>query len=77
MRQLNGAVIAARAAQLRDKGVAALLRHLAGAAGRRIEVLMESEGAAARLTSPRFGSRPVRPAPGWSTPWSRAMTAAP
>ena len=44
MRQINGAVIAERAARLREKGVAALLRHLAGAAGRRIEVLLEGEG---------------------------------
>ncbi len=44
MRQINGAVIAERAARLREKGVAALLRHLGGAAGRRIEVLLESEG---------------------------------
>ncbi len=44
MRQINGAVIAERAARLREKGVAALLSHLAGAAGRRIEVLLEGEG---------------------------------
>jgi threonylcarbamoyladenosine tRNA methylthiotransferase MtaB len=44
MRQVNGAVIAERAARLREKGVAALERHLAGAAGRRIEVLLEGEG---------------------------------
>jgi threonylcarbamoyladenosine tRNA methylthiotransferase MtaB len=44
MRQINGAVIAERAARLREKGVAALLRHLAGASGRRIEVLLEGEG---------------------------------
>ncbi len=44
MRQINGAVVAERAARLREKGVAALLRHLGGAAGRRIEVLLEGEG---------------------------------
>jgi threonylcarbamoyladenosine tRNA methylthiotransferase MtaB len=51
MRQVNGAVIAARAAQLRDKGLEALKLHLAGAAGKRIEVLMESE---ARGRAPDF-----------------------
>jgi threonylcarbamoyladenosine tRNA methylthiotransferase MtaB len=52
MPQLNGAVIAERAAALRAKGVAALQRHLAGAAGRHIQVLMESEarGRAADFT---------------------------
>jgi threonylcarbamoyladenosine tRNA methylthiotransferase MtaB len=44
MRQINGAVIAERAGRLREKGVAALLRHLGGAAGSRIEVLLEGEG---------------------------------
>jgi threonylcarbamoyladenosine tRNA methylthiotransferase MtaB len=44
MRQLNGGVIAARAAALREKGVAALKAHLASAQGRRIQVLMESDG---------------------------------
>jgi len=44
MRQVNGAVIAERAARLREKGIAALERHLGGAAGRRIEVLLEGEG---------------------------------
>jgi threonylcarbamoyladenosine tRNA methylthiotransferase MtaB len=44
MRQINGAVIAERAARLREKGVAALQRHLGGAAGRRIEVLLEGDG---------------------------------
>jgi threonylcarbamoyladenosine tRNA methylthiotransferase MtaB len=43
MRQLNGRVIATRAASLRDKGLAALKGHLVSAKGRRIEVLMESE----------------------------------
>ena len=44
MRQINGAVIAARAASLREKGVQALQRHLVNAKGRHIQVLMESEG---------------------------------
>jgi threonylcarbamoyladenosine tRNA methylthiotransferase MtaB len=44
MRQLNGAVIAERAARLREKGVRALQRHLVNAKGRHIQVLMESEG---------------------------------
>ena len=44
MRQLNGAVIAERAAALREKGVEALQRHLVNAKGRHIQVLMESEG---------------------------------
>jgi threonylcarbamoyladenosine tRNA methylthiotransferase MtaB len=44
MRQLNGSVIAARAASLREKGVRALQRHLVNAKGRHIQVLMESEG---------------------------------
>jgi threonylcarbamoyladenosine tRNA methylthiotransferase MtaB len=44
MRQLNGAVIAERAASLREKGVQALQRHLVNAKGRHIQVLMESEG---------------------------------
>jgi threonylcarbamoyladenosine tRNA methylthiotransferase MtaB len=44
MRQLNGAVIAERAARLREKGVRALQRHLVNAKGRHIQVLMEREG---------------------------------
>jgi threonylcarbamoyladenosine tRNA methylthiotransferase MtaB len=44
MRQVNGAVVAARAASLREKGVAALQRHLVNAKGRHIQVLMEREG---------------------------------
>ena len=44
MRQINGTVIAARAASLREKGVQALQRHLVNAKGRHIQVLMESEG---------------------------------
>jgi len=43
MPQVNGAVVTRRAAELRDKGVAALKSHLAGARGRRIQVLMESD----------------------------------
>ena len=43
MPQVHGAVIQRRAAKLREKGVAALKAHLAGAKGRRIEVLMENE----------------------------------
>lgn len=42
MPQVNGLVIASRAAALRDKGVAALKAHLESARGRRIEVLMEN-----------------------------------
>jgi threonylcarbamoyladenosine tRNA methylthiotransferase MtaB len=44
MRQLPPEAIAARARRLREKGAAALLGHLAKAKGRRIQVLMESEG---------------------------------
>jgi threonylcarbamoyladenosine tRNA methylthiotransferase MtaB len=44
MRQLNGAVIARRAAALREKGIETLRRHLVNAEGRHIQVLMESEG---------------------------------
>ena len=43
MPQVNGQVIATRAAVLREKGVAALKAHLEGARGRRIEVLIENE----------------------------------
>jgi threonylcarbamoyladenosine tRNA methylthiotransferase MtaB len=43
MPQIDGRVIARRAAELRDKGVAALRAHLEGAHGRRIQVLMENE----------------------------------
>jgi threonylcarbamoyladenosine tRNA methylthiotransferase MtaB len=43
MPQIHGAIIARRASELRDKGVAALKRHLEGAKGRHIEVLMENE----------------------------------
>ena len=44
MPQLHGAIVARRASELRDKGVAALKRHLDGAHGRHINVLMETEG---------------------------------
>jgi threonylcarbamoyladenosine tRNA methylthiotransferase MtaB len=44
MRQLPHATIASRAASLREKGVAALQRHLVNAKGRHIQVLMESDG---------------------------------
>jgi threonylcarbamoyladenosine tRNA methylthiotransferase MtaB len=43
MPQVHGAIIARRAGELREKGVAALKRHLQGAKGRHIEVLMENE----------------------------------
>ncbi|MGA7545087.1 MAG: tRNA (N(6)-L-threonylcarbamoyladenosine(37)-C(2))-methylthiotransferase MtaB [Methyloceanibacter sp.] len=56
MKQLNGAVIARRAGELRTHGARALGRHLAGAQGRRIEVLMEndSQGRAADFTPVRL-----------------------
>jgi threonylcarbamoyladenosine tRNA methylthiotransferase MtaB len=44
MPQVNGGTIARRAGELREKGVAALKSHLAGAKGRRIQVLMETNG---------------------------------
>ncbi|MGH6864835.1 MAG: tRNA (N(6)-L-threonylcarbamoyladenosine(37)-C(2))-methylthiotransferase MtaB [Methyloceanibacter sp.] len=44
MPQVHGATIARRAGELREKGVAALKSHLAGARDRRIQVLMESVG---------------------------------
>ncbi len=43
MPQVHGAIIARRAGELREKGMAALQRHLEGAKGRRINVLMENE----------------------------------
>ncbi len=58
MPQVHGAVIARRASELRDKGVAALRAHLASAKGRRIQVLLESER---QGRSPDF--TPVRLAP--------------
>ena len=42
MPQVSGQIIARRAAELRDKGVAALKAHLASAKGRHIRVLMEN-----------------------------------
>ena len=42
MPQVSGQIIARRAAELRDKGVAALKAHLASAKGRHIQVLMEN-----------------------------------
>jgi threonylcarbamoyladenosine tRNA methylthiotransferase MtaB len=56
MPQLHGAVIASRAGALREKGAAALERHLQGARGRRITVLMENEeaGRAADFTPVRL-----------------------
>jgi threonylcarbamoyladenosine tRNA methylthiotransferase MtaB len=44
MPQVHGTIVARRAAELRDKGVAALKAHLANAKGRRINVLMERQG---------------------------------
>lgn len=44
MPQMSGTIVARRAAELRDKGVAALKAHLANAKGRRINVLMETQG---------------------------------
>jgi threonylcarbamoyladenosine tRNA methylthiotransferase MtaB len=44
MKQVNGGTIARRAGELREKGVAALKSHLASAKGRRIQVLMETNG---------------------------------
>jgi threonylcarbamoyladenosine tRNA methylthiotransferase MtaB len=44
MPQVNGSTVARRASELREKGVAALKSHLAGAKGRRIQVLMETNG---------------------------------
>jgi threonylcarbamoyladenosine tRNA methylthiotransferase MtaB len=56
MPQLHGAIIAKRAGALREKGVAALKRHLQSAKGRRITVLMENEesGRAADFTPVRL-----------------------
>ena len=58
MKQIHGAVIAARAGALREKGVAALRRHLHAVKGRRIAVLMEDEagGRAADFTPVRLKS---------------------
>jgi threonylcarbamoyladenosine tRNA methylthiotransferase MtaB len=43
MPQVHGSIIARRAGELREKGVAALKQHLQSAKGRRISVLMENE----------------------------------
>jgi threonylcarbamoyladenosine tRNA methylthiotransferase MtaB len=53
---MNGATVARRAAELRDKGVAALKAHLASAKGRRIRVLMEAatQGRSADFTPVRL-----------------------
>jgi threonylcarbamoyladenosine tRNA methylthiotransferase MtaB len=57
MPQVNGTIVARRAAELRDKGVAALKAHLANAKGRRINVLMETQaqGRSADFTPVRLG----------------------
>ena len=44
MPQVHGAVVAKRAATLREKGAGALKAHLANARGARIEILLENEG---------------------------------
>jgi threonylcarbamoyladenosine tRNA methylthiotransferase MtaB len=44
MRQVDGKIVARRAARLRDEGIRALQRHLEASRGRRIQVLMENEG---------------------------------
>jgi threonylcarbamoyladenosine tRNA methylthiotransferase MtaB len=56
MPQVHGAVIARRAGELREKGVAALQRHLQGAKGRQIQVLMENkvQGRSADFTAVRL-----------------------
>ena len=66
--------IASRAAALREKGLAALRRHLVNAKGRRIQVLMESaaEAAPADFTPVQIEARG---GPECSTRWSAAMTA--
>ena len=43
MPQVHGAVVARRAATLREKGAGALKAHLAKASGARIEILLENE----------------------------------
>ena len=57
MPQVNGAVVTRRAAQLRNKGVAALKAHLAHAKGRSVQVLMENEqqGRSPDFTPVRLG----------------------
>ncbi|MBC8013007.1 MAG: tRNA (N(6)-L-threonylcarbamoyladenosine(37)-C(2))-methylthiotransferase MtaB [Methyloceanibacter sp.] len=58
MPQVHGGIITRRAGALREKGVAALKRHLEGAKGRRIKVLMENEvqGRSADFTPVRLGA---------------------
>ena len=62
MPQVHGAVIAGARGELRAKGVAALKRHLEGAKGRRISVLMETEvqGRSADFTPVRDRGRAGR-----------------
>jgi threonylcarbamoyladenosine tRNA methylthiotransferase MtaB len=59
MPQVDGAVIARRAGELREKGVEALKRHLESARGRRINVLMENErqGRSADFTPVRVAAK--------------------
>jgi len=56
MPQVHGAIVASRAGKLREKGVTALKRHLEGARGRRISVLMENamQGRSADFTLVRI-----------------------
>jgi threonylcarbamoyladenosine tRNA methylthiotransferase MtaB len=58
MPQVHGAVVARRAGELREKGLASLKAHLAGAKGRRINVLMENErqGRSADFTPVRLAA---------------------
>jgi threonylcarbamoyladenosine tRNA methylthiotransferase MtaB len=58
MPQVHGSIVARRAGELREKGVAALKRHLEGAKGRRISVLMENElhGRSADFTPVRIAA---------------------
>jgi threonylcarbamoyladenosine tRNA methylthiotransferase MtaB len=59
MPQVHGAVVARRAAALREKGAAALKAHLANASGARIEILLENEeqGRAPDFTPVKLASR--------------------
>jgi len=56
MPQVHGAIVARRAGELRARGVTALKRHLEGAKGRRIKVLMETarQGRSADFTPVRL-----------------------
>jgi len=58
MPQVHGAVVARRAGELREKGLASLKAHLAGAKGCRINVLMENErqGRSADFTPVRLAA---------------------